>query len=254
MLTMTERHSLSDAPFGLTGRTVHIWELQIRASDPVTAQFERVLRPEEAARAARFRFERLQRSFILTRGALRVLLGHYLDSPPDHVQFKYSANGKPSLTDSAGLQFNTSHSGEIALFAFTLESEVGVDVEQIRPLEGMRELAGRYFCPEEASDLMALPAHQRQAAFFRCWTRKEAFIKATGEGLSAPLDSFRVTLGAGDARLLHRRHDAAAARAWTLHDVPSASQYAAAVAYRDAERPVDVRPLVTPADLLRIEP
>jgi 4'-phosphopantetheinyl transferase len=244
-------HTLEDFSFELPDRIVQVWALYIRASDQVTARFELVLTPDEAVRAARFRFEHLQRAFILKRGALRILLGRYLDTAPESIQFAYNANGKPSLSRPAPVRFNTSHSGGIALFAFTLESEIGVDVEQIRRLQGIREIAGRFFCREEATELMALPAVHREAAFFRCWTRKEAYVKAVGEGLSVPLDAFRVTLRPGEpARLVHRDRDTVAAESWTLNDLQLPPQYAAALAYRDAARPVDVRPFVTPAELL----
>ena len=102
------------------------------------------------------------------------------------------------------MRFNISHSGGLAVFAFTLDCEVGVDVEEIRELKDLAEIAARFFCAEETAELMSLPADQRTAAFFRCWTRKEAYIKAIGDGLSAPLDGFAVTLGRDEpARLIH---------------------------------------------------
>ena len=160
--------------------------------------FSQLLAPDETARAARFHFDHLQRRFILSRGALRILLGHYLDIAANRIEFRYGSRGKPSLAAPAGIHFNASHSGDVALFAFTLHCEIGVDVEEMRPISDMREIASRFFCAEESTELMALPADERERAFFLCWTRKEAYLKAVGEGLYAPLNDFCVTLRPGE--------------------------------------------------------
>ncbi len=216
-------------------------------------QFERLLAPDEKERAARFRFDHLRRSFVLARGALRTLLGGYLQTSPVSIEFEYGSKGKPALVAPAPIHFNASHSGGLAVFAFTCGCEIGVDVEKIRPIEEMRNIADHFFCPEEAAELMSLAAEQREYAFFLCWTRKEAYIKALGDGLSAPLNRFRVTMQPNQpARFLHLQGDANAARDWTLHDLHLVSDYAAALAYRDAERPVTALPLTDPARLLSI--
>ena len=137
------------------------------------------------------------------------------------------------------------------MFAFTPHCEIGVDVEQIRPLSEMQNIADRFFCSEEAAELMSLTANQREHAFFLCWTRKEAYIKAIGDGLSAPLNDFRVTVQPGQpARFIHIAHNANDAKNWTLSDLELAPNYAAALAYRDSERPVVVSPVIDPAELL----
>jgi 4'-phosphopantetheinyl transferase len=237
--------------FDLGGRNVHIWTVRVEASSAVAAQFELVLGPDEKDRAARFRFDNLRRSFVLARGTLRMLLGCYLDVAPASIQFKYGSKGKPALAAPACVDFNASHSGGLAVFAFTAGCEIGVDVEQIRPLQDIQSIADRFFCSEEAADLMSLPADQRQHGFFLCWTRKEAYIKAIGDGLSAPLDGFRVTLHPSQpARFIHLAHDTNLAQRWTLHDLRLAPNYAAALAYRDSERPVAVLPIIDPAELL----
>jgi 4'-phosphopantetheinyl transferase len=202
------------------------------------AQLESLLTPDERDRAGRFHFDRLRHSFILARGSLRLLLGRYLGAAPAGVRFAYGEKGKPALADpSSRLHFNASHSGGIALCAFTLDCEIGVDVEQMRPLPDMQGIARRFFCAEESGELMALPEHQREAAFFRCWTRKEAYIKAIGDGLSAPLDGFAVTLRPDEpARLKHIANNTAAGEAWTLQNAEASPGYAAAVAYRGSPR------------------
>jgi len=237
--------------FELTGRAVHVWPVSIQAPVPVVDRFRSLLSADETARSARFRFEHLQHSFILARGALRILLGRYLNTPPRDLEFRYGSKGKPALAESAALQFNASHSGDLALFAFTMDCDLGVDIEAVRPMPDMEDVTRRFFCPEETAELMALPDGHRDQGFFLCWTRKEAYIKATGEGLSAPLDAFRVTLRPGEAaRMIHLERDPIAAHAWSLHDLALDPRYAAALAYRDSPRPLEIFKLVNPKQLL----
>jgi 4'-phosphopantetheinyl transferase len=237
----------------LTGRTVHVWPVSTLAPDAAVERFRPLLAPDETDRAGRFRFERLQRSFILARGALRVLLGRYLNTAPGEIDFSYGVKGKPALAAPNRLQFNASHSGDLALFAFTTDCEVGVDVEAIRPMRDIEDVAKRFFCAEETAELRSLPDGQREHGFFLCWTRKEAYIKATGDGLSTPLDAFRVSLRPGEAAaLVHLERDPIAAQAWTLHDLTPAHGYAAALAYRDSPRPLETFPFLNPKQLLDI--
>ena len=244
--------------YELTGRAVHVWPVSTHAPDAVIEQFRFLLTPDETDRAGRFRFDHLRRSFILARGALRVLLGRYLNIAPGGIEFSYGSKGKPALAAPGlpqfnVLQFNASHSGDLALFAFTMDCEVGVDVEAIRPMPDLEDVAKRFFCAEENAELMALPAGQRERGFFLCWTRKEAYIKATGEGLSTPLDAFRVTLQPSEpAGMVHLERDPIAAQAWTLHDLAPAPGYAAALAYRDSPRPLEILPFFNPKQLLDI--
>jgi len=237
----------------LAGRAVDVWTVKLASSDSAAAHLEAALAPDELARADRFLFPHLRRSFIISRGSLRILVAVYLGIAPREVEFSYGARGKPAYIDPAAIQFNLSHSGELALFAFTAGCELGVDIEQIRPLEDLGDIASRFFCSEETAELSSLPAGQRVHAFFLCWTRKEAYIKAVGEGLTVPLDSFRVTTRPGEpARMIHLAQDANAAKAWTLHNLISDREYAAALAYRDAERPIRMRPPVMPEELLEL--
>src|SRR5262249_7275622 len=154
------------------------------------------------------------------RGALRYLLGHYLHCDPAKVSLVYGLKGKPAVESPSSLQFNMTHSGDLAVIAFTVHREIGVDVEQIRPLADMQQIANRFFCTEEATEIMSAPQTERERAFFLCWTRKEAYIKATGDGLSAPLGSFRVTVQHDrPARFIHIQHNETEAKAWMLHDL-----------------------------------
>jgi 4'-phosphopantetheinyl transferase len=231
-------------------RDIHVWAVQLAAPDSVTARFERILAQDERDRAARFRFEDLRKSFILARATLRILLGGYLKQDPAGIQFKQGSKGKPFAVASGGIEFNASHSGSLAVFAFTRDCELGIDVEQIRPMPDIHEIADSFFCAAEAEELRLLPVELRERAFFNCWTRKEAYIKATGEGLSAQLNEFRVSLRPSEpARFIHIGHDKNTAGIWELHDLRLAPDYASALAYRDFRRPVSVFPLVNLGEL-----
>ena len=235
----------------LRGRAVHVWPVSLYGEDSVVERFQGFLAGDEMDRAERFRFAHLRRSFILARGVLRILLGRYLNAAPGDIEFSYGSKGKPALRTDHRLRFNASHSGDVALFAFTMDCEIGVDVEAIRPMPDIEHVAKRFFCAEETEELMALPPDQREQGFFLCWTRKEAYIKATGDGLSTPLDAFRVTLLPGAAAgMIHLERDLIAAQAWTLHDLSPAPGYAAALAYRDSPRPLETFPIFNPKQLL----
>ena len=141
----------------------------------------------------------------------------------------------------------------MALYAMTRDCDLGVDVEKIRRLEDLAQIAQRFFCPEEVRELLSLPPPQRKEVFFRCWSRKEAYIKATGDGLAIPLDSFRVTLMSGDrVEFVHFANDGELAKEWTLHDLPAIPGYAAAIAYHDAPRPLRSGPVITAAEVLAL--
>jgi len=198
-----------------------------------------VLSPEEQDRAERFSSDRDRRRFIVARALLRSLLGHYLAAAPGAVEIEYGAEGKPQLR-GGGLSFNLSHAGEIALFAFSVAGDVGVDVELDEAgLAGERlaqreRLASRFFSAAENRDLRSLPSALRARAFLTCWTRKEAFVKARGDGLKLPLHSFDVTLSPRDpAAVLRTDWSAEEPAYWRLYDVSElAAGYIAAVAIR----------------------
>jgi 4'-phosphopantetheinyl transferase len=236
----------------LGDRSIHVWVFPIRASDSVLAQFEAVLSQDELARAARFRFEYLKRSFVITRGAQRHLLGHYLKIAPADIQFMYGAKGKPGISGTSNIRFNLSHSGDFAVLAVTLDCDLGIDIEKTCSLPDLASIAERHFSREEISELMSLPPDQRELAFFTCWTRKEAFIKALGDGLSMPLDSFRVTLLPGvPPRMVYVAGEARAAEGWNIVNIETSNpQYAAALAYHDAPRPVRVFTVLDTGELL----
>ncbi len=212
---------------------VHIWRLSLKASPAPAAALEAELSGDELARADQFYFEQDRIRFIVARSALRRLLGTVLGRPPGSLDFSYGAQGKPFLAEAAQLQFNLSHSGDWALLAITRCGEIGVDVERIRERLDIRQMAGRFFSKRETEALFALDRALWPQAFFNCWTRKEAFIKAVGGGLTIPLHQFDVTLAPGEAaRLLDVRGGLGSPDAWILRDLEMPAGYAAAVAVR----------------------
>lgn len=193
-----------------------------------SSRFEVMLTEEERNRAARFYFEKDRRAFTITRGYLKERLQTLSGLPVADRNFEFNSQGKPYLKGSSFF-FNVSHSGKKALVALTPLAPVGVDVEAFRPDMGTEKIARRFFSEKEVGEFNALPPEQRTQGFFNAWTRKEAFIKAAGLGLSMPLHSFDVTLTPGrEARLTGARHPGYDARDWHLEALPLAPPYAAA--------------------------
>jgi 4'-phosphopantetheinyl transferase len=194
-------------------------------------QLRASLSEDELKRADRFRMEVHRRRFAVGRGFLRALLASHLGAAPDELRFAYGPQGKPRLEGPGRyLRFNLSHSRDLALAAISRGIEVGVDLEKIRSQVDLEGIARRFFSPAEAADLLARPEAERPLAFFRCWTRKEAFIKAKGGGLSIPLSDFRVTLGSDEgAALVEVDWDPGEMRRWRLLAFSPAPEFAAAI-------------------------
>ncbi len=214
---------------------VHLWSWSLLASHAAEADYGRYLSPGEWARADRFRFPRDRRRYVVGRGTLRLRLAAYLGCPPGSVGIVQDEFGKPCLAGQSGrsplVAFNLSHSGDLALLAVGGGPALGVDIEAIRPVE--RGVAGSVFAPDELAMLDAMPAHRREAAFFACWTRKEAYAKALGTGLSMALDSFAVSPDPLlPAAFLRIDGDPCEMAHWTLVDVAAGPGYAAALAVR----------------------
>ena len=208
---------------------VHVWAARLDAQPEAVLCIP--LSTDERERGRRFHFERDRRRFVVSHGLLRVLLGRYLQVDPAGLVFAYGPRGKPSLAGRDELRFNLSQSGELALLAFARGCELGIDIEQERPLPELEDIARNYFSAREGAELLGLRADEREAAFFRCWTRKEAFIKATGDGLSRPLDAFDVTLAPGEpARLLHVLGEPEATHRFWMEDLRPAPGFAGALA------------------------
>lgn len=218
---------------------LHVWRIDVRRP---RAEAAAVLSADEAARAARFRFERDRESFVSTRSAVRGLIASYLGVGPREVRFSYAAKGKPHVP---GLAFNASHAGDVALVAIALSDRVGVDVERVTATGDLGALARGFFSESENRALAMLSGEAFVAGFYSCWTRREAFLKALGEGLSYEVDRAEVSVHPEAARLVSIDGDEGAAARWTTADVDAGPGYAACVAIDTPAANVIVRDWVT---------
>ena len=202
---------------------VHVWRASLALGRDELARLHQVLSDDERIRAARFRFEVHRDRFVAGRGIQRLLLARYLDVGPAAIRYRLAAHGKPSLDGpgaESGIRFNVSNAEDGLLVAVTPGREVGVDLEPLHRVVDRDAVARRFFSVPENQVYDTIPEEERDAAFFTCWTRKEAYIKAVGEGLSMPLDCFDVTLRPGEpARLLATRGDPAQAERWSIREL-----------------------------------
>lgn len=214
-------------------KEVHIWKtlLDINDSDQIEA-FLDTLNDDEVRRAERFCFADDRLKFIISRGTLRFLLGRYLNESPKNFVFQYNKYGKPYL-NNLPLHFNVSHSKSVALYAFSLNEEIGIDVEYCKSTRNIN-LVSRSFSELEQKAYNELPDSLKMEAFYKCWTRKEAFMKAVGDGFSIPLKSFDVSLD-HNPRLIEIRDLDHKVHEWTLHDIPVPDNYKATLAIKDKE-------------------
>jgi 4'-phosphopantetheinyl transferase len=238
--------NIADAAFHLETQTtlpedeVHLWRVDLATVAPGQAEqrWQQLLSADESARAARFHFSKDRQYFTATRALLRMILGSYVGCNPKELVLRYSEKEKPSLAPTSTpsetqVEFNVSHSGDLALLAFSRGRALGVDVEQLRENFDHAAIARRFFSEQEQRQLAELPPSERYHGFFRCWTRKEAYVKAQGTGLSLPLDQFDVSLKPGELNaLLSTRPDAAEAGQWSLQEVPARDGYVAALCVR----------------------
>lgn len=221
-------------PPALTRDEIHVWRASVSEDAHAGDRLRRLLGDDERARAEQFRFNRDRDRFVFRRALMKLILGQYLGVDVSDVRFTYGRCGKPTLSppfDRADLQFSLSHSNGMVLFAIAHGRKVGLDVEYIRPDMEIEQIARLVFSDREASELTALSASARLGAFFACWTRKEAFVKATGRGLSQALDDFDVSLAPGEAAaLVATRGDPTEAGRWSVEDVNPGLGYRAALA------------------------
>lgn len=221
----------------LNGQEVHIWHIGLAAEQDVIRACRKLLSADEVERADRFYFERDRRRFAIARGAMRQILGKYVNRTPEELKFSYGSKGKPDLSEpSDTITFNLSHSDEKALLAVARGLTLGVDIEFIKLDFGGQEIAERFFSQYEVNTLLGLPVEQRAQAFFSCWTRKEAYIKAVGEGLSLPLDSFDVAFAPGvSPALLRVAASANEVSRWRMYDIAVPQEYKAALVVEGRE-------------------
>ena len=226
------------AELRLESGEVHVWLGALDVPAEKLQELNTLLQPDELARADRFLQAHHRVHSAAARGYLRTLLGRYLGVAPRSVELQFNSFGKPSLAGgltAGGLRFNLSHSHGLALFAFARGRELGVDIERIRPDFASADIARRFFCVAESARLLSLPPELQPKAFFECWTRKEAYIKARGDGLSRRLDSFEVAFGPGVASsIVSAADEPDAATRWSVHDLQPADGYCGALV---VERP-----------------
>jgi 4'-phosphopantetheinyl transferase len=216
----------------LAGGEIHVWRASLSPDEPTLRSLESTLAGDERARAARFIFARDHDRYVAARGILRNLLGRYLGCAPQTIEFVYGVRGKPAVAgpgSQPAICFNLSHSQGLTVVAIGKEREIGIDVELMRPEFAGEEIAKRYFSAKEIAELSRLPAELRTEGFFLCWTRKEAYIKATGDGLHIPLDSFDVSLTPGEPATLSRVDRSHWSIESFIPSVDSGSRFAAAV-------------------------
>ena len=215
---------------------IHVWCAGLDKLVSDLPAFAEPLSESERKRADRFQFDRDRKRFIVRHGLLRMILGRYLNLEPARLSFTCESRGKPALAgtlDGRTLHFNLSHSDGLALFAVARRFALGVDVERIRPIPEIDQIAGKFFSARESAVLKALPAEQKLEAFFNCWTRKEAYLKATGEGIADALAQIEVSLVPGPtAQLLNIAGDAREASSWSLHPLAPAPGFTGAVAVK----------------------
>jgi len=219
-------------PLSLGSDEVHVWRAPLDLPPLLVESLKRTLSADEKARAEGFHFQKHRDQFIAARGILKTILGHYLNQEPSQLRFCYGPYGKPSLATASGgnlLRFNMSHSHGLALYAVTCGRELGVDLEFLCTDFAMEDIAKRFFSPREIAALRALPTNMRLDGFFNCWTRKEAYIKARGEGLTLRLDQFEVSLVPGDPPTLNTKGDPQEASRWSLLKLDPGLGYVAAL-------------------------
>jgi 4'-phosphopantetheinyl transferase len=218
---------------------VHVWTIPLEQTREAAAKLENVLAEEEQRRASGFVVDEPRRRFVAGRGALRILLGRYLNIEPQIVQFTSNPYGKPFLTPgikTGGLEFNLTHTRRLVLAAFARGCRVGIDVEWLREINEFNEIAARFFTAGENAALGNIPENKRLAAFYEYWTCKEAFIKAIGEGVSHPLDSFEIEFKDEGAPHLHRLDQQASdSKLWTIKIFKPGAGYSAALAVEAAQ-------------------
>jgi 4'-phosphopantetheinyl transferase len=208
-------------------RTVHVWAVRLDDESVDLDGGRELFSPDERERAVRFHFERDRRRYLIAHIALHKILGRYLQMDPATLYFELGSNGKPKLPvalAASGIDFNLSHSHEMALLAVNRIGEIGVDIEYVKPDFKFQEIAERFFTAKEVAALRGLPTDLQCQAFFKCWTSKEAFLKAKGTGLSGKLDEVEITLGAQDQVLIQ-----ASVTGWSLSELDPIEAYESAL-------------------------
>ncbi|HKG94776.1 MAG TPA: 4'-phosphopantetheinyl transferase superfamily protein [Gemmatimonadaceae bacterium] len=227
---------VEQTPILLGDDEVHLWSASLHVRAERLAAYQLLLSADERERAARFRFDRDRDRYVVARATLRLLIARYLDEDPAALRFDYGEQGKPSIRREPGaggptLHFNLAHAGSVAVYGLTHRGPLGVDVERVEAMVDAELVAESHFAAEEQRTLRTVPEPLRMRAFFECWTRKEAFIKALGGGLSIPLASFAVDFRTGSPPSLRWvLGDPDASARWTLAAFEPADEHVGAMA------------------------
>jgi 4'-phosphopantetheinyl transferase len=213
----------------LENNEAHIWRATLDREESEIESFRKTLSKDEQDKAASFHFQRDKGRFIVSRGILRKILARYINKEPSEIVFSYGAFGKPALPEELGvatIHFNLTHSHGLALYAIFKNQQIGIDVELIRSDFGWESIARRYFSEMEYAALLKLPAHLREERFFSYWTCKEAYVKATGQGLSLPINEIEISLtNSNSAERLCLRGESKQSSHWSLVKLTPATGY-----------------------------
>ena len=217
-------------------QSVHVWAVRLDDANVDLGQAREIISTDERERAGRFKFEQDRRRYLIAHAALHGILSRYLPVDSGRLSFDHGSNGKPRLSQAlapAGVQFNLSHSNELALFAVTRRGEVGVDIEYVKENFEFQDVAEKFFTAKEVAAILGLPAHLQRRAFFKCWTSKEAFLKAKGTGLSGKLDEVEIILTATQEVQV-----TASVPGWSLAELAPIDSYEAALVVEGAPLPI----------------
>jgi len=221
--------------YQINDQQIHIWTVDV--SNHLNPDFAAYLDNQESERAERFKFSKDRNCFIGSHVALRILLGKYCDCAPRAIAYEYTAYNKPTLIDNNPIQFNLSHSHNQAIIAITKNHPIGIDIEYMQEKKILTELAKRFFSSQEYEEYKSLATSQKTLGFYNCWTRKEAFVKALGIGITCPLKSFSVNLTPEiDAKILSVQNNQDDVNQWKLFGFIPENNYCAAIAWRGPEK------------------
>jgi 4'-phosphopantetheinyl transferase len=218
---------------GLLPGDLEVWAAWLDATNEASAGFWSTLSCQERERAVRYAAQRERARFVVARGLLRAILGSALSVEPQSLEFLYSAKGKPSLGGAyarSGPQFNLAHSGGLGIFAVARDRSVGVDLEQLRPIPDLSDLIKRYLSPGECAELKKLSGEAELRGFLQIWTRKEAWLKATGEGITELLGKINVLGPSGTEKMCGGPQYGSATQRMRLYDLAPATGFLGALA------------------------
>jgi 4'-phosphopantetheinyl transferase len=220
---------------------IHIYQTNLDKSPAEINNFKKLMSVDELQKAARFKFDIDRNNYITGRGFLRTILSQYLNTSPEDIMFSYAEKGKPYVKDIE-IKFNLSHSKNYAVYAIALNTEVGIDIEYLKNIPDAYDISERFFSEEEREELKKMNEDRISLAFLNCWTRKEAFIKAVGEGLSYPLADFSVSISPGsEPGILWIKKNINEVKEWTLYNIKTDQSYISSVAVKSTGKKIVYR-------------